>query len=145
MALPNLRSLLNDKLPLFVSGRKKRVLAEQFRRELSIKTPSVKLVCNALSGGNRQKVVLAKWLARNVSVLVMACPTRGIDVGAKAEIYSLMEKLREQGVAIIMISEELPELLGMSDRIIIIKEGRIAGTLNRESAPTEEAIAAQMM
>ncbi|HTX73552.1 MAG TPA: sugar ABC transporter ATP-binding protein [Rectinemataceae bacterium] len=145
VALPNLRTLVSDRLKIFVSEKKKTALAERYRKELLIRTPSVKLNCAALSGGNRQKVVLAKWLARNVSVLVLACPTRGIDVGAKAEIYALMELLRERGLSVVMISEELPELIGMSDRILVMKEGHISGEVVRDVKVTEEAIAGQML
>ena len=146
VALPNLENLTRPgSAGAIVSARKKHDLAERYRSELQIRAPSVNLACNALSGGNRQKVVLAKWLAREVSILVMACPTRGIDVGAKAEIYALIERLRESGLAIVMISEELPELLGMSDRILVMKEGRVEATLRRDAKPTEEAIASKMM
>ena len=146
IALPNLASLTRSRTAgTIVSARKKRDLAERYRSELQIRAPSVNLACIALSGGNRQKVVLAKWLARDVSILVMACPTRGIDVGAKAEIYALIERLREAGLAIVMISEELPELLGMSDKILVMKEGRVEATLCRDAKPTEEDIASKMM
>ena len=145
IALPNLRQLLPQRLPVFVSDKKKGVLSERYRKELSIRAPSVKTLCYALSGGNRQKVVLGKWLARNVSILIMACPTRGIDVGAKAEIYHLMESLRKKGRGVMMISEELPELLGMSDRILVMKEGRVTWSVTRAENPTEEAIVAHMM
>ena len=87
-----------------------------------------------LSGGNQQKVVLAKWLASQASVYLFDEPTRGIDVGAKYEIYTLMNQLVEQGNAVIMISSELPEILGMSDRILVMSQGRIAGELSREEA-----------
>lgn len=145
IALPNLSHLRPRTLPFLVSDNKKQALSEKYRGELSIRAPSVKVTCNALSGGNRQKVVLGKWLARNVAILIMACPTRGIDVGAKAEIYRLTESLREQGRGIIMISEELPELLGMSDRIVVIKENRIAKIFDRTEKPTEEDIAVHML
>ena len=146
IALPNLENLTHAGAGRFVvSEKKKSDLTERFRQSLGIRSRSARSICQSLSGGNRQKVVLAKWLARNVSILVMACPTRGIDVGAKAEIYALLEKLREEGLAIIMISEELPELLGMSDRILVIKEGRVAAELRRDMKPTEELIASRMM
>jgi ABC-type sugar transport system ATPase subunit len=92
-----------------------------------------------LSGGNQQKVVLAKWLSLNPMLLIVDEPTRGIDVGAKAEVHQLLSKLASQGVAILMISSELPEILGMSDRILVMREGRIAGELEREDA-SQEAI-----
>ncbi len=93
-----------------------------------------------LSGGNQQKVVLAKWLFTRSKVLIFDEPTRGIDVGAKAEIYQLMNRLAEQGVAILMISSELPEVLGMSDRILVMHQGRIAGELSREEATQEHVM-----
>jgi ABC-type sugar transport system ATPase subunit len=94
-----------------------------------------------LSGGNQQKVVLAKWLASNPKVLIMDEPTRGIDVGAKAEVHALMSKLAQTGIGIIMISSELPEILGMSDRILVMSEGRVAAILDREEATQEKIMA----
>ena len=87
-----------------------------------------------LSGGNQQKVVLAKWLASNARILIFDEPTRGIDVGAKQEIYMLMNQLAKEGMAIIMISSEMPELLGMSDRILVMHEGEVTGELSKEEA-----------
>jgi ribose transport system ATP-binding protein len=92
-----------------------------------------------LSGGNQQKVVLAKWLASEPKVLILDEPTRGIDVGAKFEIYRLVRDLADRGVAVLMISSELPEILGMSDRILVMRNNRIAGELSRDEA-TEEKI-----
>ena len=103
-----------------------------------IKTPSVEQTVQNLSGGNQQKVVLAKWLFTQSKVLIFDEPTRGIDVGAKTEIYQLMNRLAENGVAIIMISSELPEILGMSDRILVMHDGAVAGELNREDATQEK-------
>jgi ribose transport system ATP-binding protein len=118
-----------------------RLLVEKFIRKLRIRTPSpLQRVIN-LSGGNQQKVVLAKWLAMTPKVLIMDEPTRGIDVGAKAEIYAIMDDLSQQGVGIIMISSELPEVLTMSDRILTMREGRMTGILERSEA-TEETIMA---
>jgi ABC-type sugar transport system ATPase subunit len=94
-----------------------------------------------LSGGNQQKVVLAKWLMANPRVLIMDEPTRGIDVGAKAEIHALMVELARQGIGIIMISSEMPEVLAMSDRIVVMHEGRVAGILNRDEANQERIMA----
>ena len=108
-------------------------------RRLGIKTPAVYSSVGTLSGGNQQKVALGRWLEIQPSVLILDEPTQGIDVGAKAEIHALMGELVEQGVAIIMISSELPEILGMSDRIVVLRQGTIAGTLQREDA-TQEAI-----
>ncbi|MCC8180375.1 MAG: sugar ABC transporter ATP-binding protein [Planctomycetes bacterium] len=111
--------------------------ASDFINKLAIKTPSVKAQAKNLSGGNQQKVILAKWLSRGAKVLVFDEPTRGIDVGAKYEIYKLMNQLSDQGIGIIMISSELPEILGMSDRIVVYRGGRIAATLDRSEADSE--------
>ncbi len=106
---------------------------------LRIKTPSLEQKTKFLSGGNQQKVIVAKWLCRNSRVLIFDEPTRGIDVGAKREIYELINKLTKEGVAVIMISSELPEIIGMSDRVLVMHEGTIAGEVSREEA-TEERI-----
>jgi ribose transport system ATP-binding protein len=106
---------------------------------LSIKTPSLVQKVKFLSGGNQQKVVIAKWLVKNCDVLFFDEPTRGIDVGAKQEIYQLLNELASLGKAIVMISSELPEILRMSDRIVVMCEGRITGELEGSTA-TEEAV-----
>ena len=111
--------------------------AKSYVKKLNLKTPSVRQLVRNLSGGNQQKVVLAKWLIRNSDILIFDEPTRGIDVGAKNEIYHLMNELAAQGKSIIMISSELPEILRMSDRIVVMCEGRIAGTLRIEEASQE--------
>lgn len=98
-----------------------------------------------LSGGNKQKVALCKWLANDSQIFLMDCPTRGIDVGVKANIYLLMQSLKQQGKAIIMVSEELTELIGMSDRIIILKNGMCTGEFMRQEKPTEQAIIQKML
>jgi ABC-type sugar transport system ATPase subunit len=113
---------------------------EQARRELSINMASEGQHVQFLSGGNQQKVVLAKWLETSPDVIILDEPTRGIDVGAKFEIYQLMRQLTERGVAILMISSELPEILGMSDRILVMNTGRISGELSREEATEEKII-----
>ena len=107
--------------------------------KLLIKTPSIEQLAQNLSGGNQQKVVIAKWLASESKILIFDEPTRGIDVGAKAEIYELMNELVAQGYGIIMISSELPEVMGMSDRIMVMHEGKIAGIFNKKEV-TPEAI-----
>jgi ribose transport system ATP-binding protein len=122
----------------FVRRREERAVAEKYKTDLSIKTPSIEQTVQNLSGGNQQKVVLAKWLFTGSKVLIFDEPTRGIDVGAKSEIYKLMNELAAQGVAIIMISSELPEILGMSDRILVMHEGTIAGELSRAEATQEK-------
>lgn len=118
---------------------KERETAARLVRQLGIKTPAVFSPVGTLSGGNQQKVALGRWLEIKPSVLILDEPTQGIDVGAKAEIHALMGELAEQGVAIIMISSELPEILGMSDRIVVLRQGTIAGMLEREEA-TQETI-----
>jgi rhamnose transport system ATP-binding protein len=122
-----------------LDSEKERETAARSVRRLGIKTPAVFSSVSTLSGGNQQKVALGRWLEIEPSVLILDEPTQGIDVGAKAEIHSLMGELAEQGVAILMISSELPEILGMSDRIVVLREGKIAGTLDRQEA-TQEAI-----
>ena len=109
-----------------------------YTEALSIKTPGVEQTVKFLSGGNQQKVVIGKWLTRDCQVLIFDEPTRGIDVGAKAEIYKLLEQLASEGKSIIMISSELPEILRMSHRVIVMCEGRITGELGREEATQEE-------
>ncbi len=113
----------------FISARLEREMTDQFVSALEVKTPSNEQRVRNLSGGNQQKVVIAKWLANSPDILILDEPTRGIDVGAKKEIHALMSRLAQQGVAIIMISSELPEVLGMSDRIVVMHEGRIKGEL----------------
>lgn len=128
----------------FLSYKKIREVALDYKDQLRIATTSVNKACKYLSGGNQQKVVLAKWLSFGPDILIFDEPTRGIDVGAKMEIYNLMNRLASEGKAIIMISSELPEVIGMSDRIYIMHEGRIAGEVNRKDFDSE-AIGAQMM
>jgi ribose transport system ATP-binding protein len=124
---------------LFINARKVRGVTEEFVRRLNIKTPSIDQLLRNLSGGNQQKVVIAKWLICNCDILIFDEPTRGIDVGAKSEIYTLMNELIREGKSIIMISSELPEILRMSDRIIVMCEGRLTGELPIEKA-SQEAI-----
>ncbi|WP_313257757.1 ATP-binding cassette domain-containing protein, partial [Lacrimispora sp.] len=132
--LPNIThyGFINDK-----EGLKN---AEKYVELLRTKTPSVHQLCGNLSGGNQQKVVLAKWLCNDVKVLIVDEPTRGIDVGAKYEVYELFNKLSAQGVSIIMISSELPEILGMSDRILVIHQGEINGELDAKTATQEDIL-----
>ena len=117
--------------------RKEKKRAEEFSRSVNVKTPSISQLVGNLSGGNQQKVVIGKWLATHPKVLILDEPTRGIDVGAKREIHQLMSKLADQGVGIIMISSEMPEVLGMSDRIIVMHEGHVCGELSRSEATQE--------
>jgi ribose transport system ATP-binding protein len=118
-----------------------RAATEGFVAKLGIRTPSGEQVARLLSGGNQQKVVLAKWLATDADVLFFDEPTRGIDVGARAEIYALMRALAAQGKGILMVSSDLPEVLGMSDRLYVMSHGRIAGELSRAEATQERVLA----
>jgi rhamnose transport system ATP-binding protein len=119
---------------------RERRLADDFVKRLGIKTASITAPVGDLSGGNQQKVALARWLATKPSVLILDEPTQGVDVGAKAEIHRLMGDLAEQGLAIVLISSELPEILGMSDRIAVMHGGRIMSTLERGEATQEKIL-----
>jgi len=121
--------------------RRETRVAEGYRKQLAIRTPGVQQKVVNLSGGNQQKVVLSKWLFTEPEVLILDEPTRGIDVGAKFEIYTIMKELAEQGRSIVMISSEMPELLGMCDRIYVMNEGRIVGELDRSEASQEKIMA----
>jgi rhamnose transport system ATP-binding protein len=109
------------------------------RDRLRIKTPSVESEVRGLSGGNQQKVVLAKWLATQPKLLIVDEPTRGVDVGAKSEVHRTLSQLAKEGMAIIMISSDLPEVIGMADRVLVMHEGKLTAELARSEA-TEEAI-----
>ncbi len=128
----------------FIDRAAERRLAETGVKRFSVKTSSVDEIAGRLSGGNQQKIVLGKWLANNPKLLILDEPTRGIDVGAKAEIHRLMCELAAEGVAILMISSELPEVLGMSDRVLVMREGRLVAEFDRAHA-TSEAVGAAMM
>jgi rhamnose transport system ATP-binding protein len=128
----------------FIDRAAERRLAEEAIRRFSVKTSSPEEIAGRLSGGNQQKIVLGKWLANNPKLLILDEPTRGIDVGSKAEIHRLMSELAGAGVAILMISSELPEVLGMSDRVLVMREGRLVAEFDRAHA-TSEAVGAAMM
>lgn len=123
----------------FVKRKKEAALCKKLVEKLHIKTPSIYQQAGNLSGGNQQKIVLAKWLARDLNVLILDEPTRGVDIGAKEEIHRLMVQLAEQGLAIILISSELPEVLGMSDRVLVMHEGRQKAILSAQEA-TQESV-----
>ncbi len=123
---------------MFVSDSKIKKIAVKYVDQLKIKTPSVDQQIRLLSGGNQQKVVIAKWLQRDCDILIFDEPTRGIDVGAKGEIYKLLDELAASGKSIIMISSELPEILRMSHRIVVMAEGKITGVLSSEEATQEK-------
>ena len=131
ITLASLRKLMKG---LSFDFRKEQVTATQYVRRFGIKTPAIFSAVATLSGGNQQKVALSRWLETAPAVLILDEPTQGIDVGAKAEIHTLMGELASQGVAILMISSELPEILGMSDRIVVMRAGTVAGVLDRSEA-----------
>ncbi len=137
ISLPNLPAFARRSM---VSPERENAMAETQRRQLAIKTPSVATRTGTLSGGNQQKVVLAKWLAMHPKVLIFDEPTRGIDIGAKSEIYSLMRKLADAGVAILMISSDMEEVIGVSDRIAVMHEGRISGILEKDQFSQENVL-----
>jgi ribose transport system ATP-binding protein len=125
----------------FVDRKAETAIAAREIAELRIRTPNAEQLVRNLSGGTQQKVVLAKWLIGRASVFLFDEPTRGIDVGAKAEIYMLMVELLKRGAAIVMVSSELPEVLGMSHRILVVREGRIQAEFNRADATPDRIIA----
>ena len=143
-----LSMILNDNITLtslhkisrnmVVNANQEIVEAERFRTKLNIKTPSVLQKTGNLSGGNQQKVVLSKWIYSDPEVLILDEPTRGIDVGAKYEIYTIINQLASEGKGVLIISSELPELLGMCDRIYVMSEGKLTGEVSREDASQEQ-------
>jgi len=128
----------------FIDRKAEDALAQESVKQLQIRASGIRQIVGKLSGGNQQKVGLSKWLATEPRILIMDEPTRGIDVGAKAEIHRLMSELASKGMAILMISSELPEVLGMSDRILVMRAGRIVKKVDRADA-TQAGIAAAMM
>ena len=136
ISLPNLDLISDD--AAVIHSRKEKELVGGTVSSLSVKLSSVEANAASLSGGNQQKIVVGKWLARNSRVVIFDEPTRGIDVAAKVEIYNLMNKLKENGIAVIFVSSELPEVLGMADRIAVMCDGEIKGFLSREEATQEK-------
>lgn len=138
----NLTLTLRSRLARFglISNRSERKAAEIWSRRLQVKTGSPHHAAATMSGGNQQKVVLAKWLATEPRLLIVDEPTRGIDVGTKAEVHRLLSDLAGQGVAIVMISSELPEVLGMADRVLVMHEGRVSAELSRDEATAERVM-----
>jgi rhamnose transport system ATP-binding protein len=134
-------------LPTMTTGglirrRRERKLAQSYVDQLAIKCSDLAQKLSSLSGGNQQKVVLAKWLATKPLLLILDEPTRGVDIGTKAEVHRLISDLAEKGLAILMISSELPEVIGVSDRILVLHEGRMAGEFSRREATQEALMAA---
>lgn len=127
--------VLNEFIHTFrVDHKKENEIADKYMHDLSVRAPGTFALVGNLSGGNQQKVVIASWLATHPKILIMDEPTRGIDVGAKAEIYAIMNELAKNGVSIIMVSSELPEVIGMSDRVVVMRSGEISAVLDRTEA-----------
>lgn len=137
VVLPSLNSLVQF---IFVDKQKEDALPQEYVEKLNIKATGVDQDVRHLSGGNQQKVVLAKWLAKKPKVLFLDEPTRGIDIGAKAEVYKLINELTSEGMAVVVISSELPEVIGISDRILVMHDGKIAGELQRRDFSEENVM-----
>jgi len=122
---------------LFVSEGKRKKSIDKYVRDLNVKTPSPHALVSTLSGGNQQKVVLAKWLSTEPQLLILDEPTRGVDVGAKSEIFSIINELANQGLGIILISSDLPEILNMADTTCVMREGQLVKQLERKDMTQE--------
>ncbi len=138
IALPNL-DLICNKLGVVSSAREKE-MCSRVVKDLKVKTPNVEVSAGNLSGGNQQKIVVGKWLARDSRVVIFDEPTRGIDVAAKVEIYNLMNDLKKQGIAVMFVSSEMPEVMGIADRIIVMCDGRITGEISSEEATQNQIL-----
>ena len=143
ICIPSLDSLSNK--AGILSGKKMKEFSNKFAKEMSVKMVNTDQFVSNLSGGNKQKVVLARWIGKDSDILVLDSPTRGIDIKVKQDIYQLMDKMRKNGKSIIMISEEMAELIGMCDRIIIMKDGMISGELARNPEMDENKLIAKMV
>lgn len=129
----------------YLAPSKLKKLAQDMTDKLSIKCTNIYQPLDALSGGNKQKVNLGRWLAKDLKLLILDCPTRGVDVGVKAYIYSLMKEIKKKGIATILISDELTEVLGMADRLIVMKDGEITGMISRDEGFTEQSVIGVMI
>jgi putative multiple sugar transport system ATP-binding protein len=134
ITLANLKKIASNQV---VNNYEENVVAEEYRKKMNIKTPSVTQTVGNLSGGNQQKVVLSKWMFSEPDLLILDEPTRGIDVGAKYEIYTIINQLADQGKGVLVISSELPEIIGMCDRIYVMNEGEITGEVDKSEATQE--------
>lgn len=139
ISLPNLDALTGKNL--VINSRKENDISQKAIKDMNIKLPHAEVNAETLSGGNQQKVVVGKWLAGNSKLVMFDEPTRGIDVAAKVEIYHLMNQLKENGIGCLFVSSELPEVIGVADRIIVMCDGRITGELSREEATQEKVLA----
>ena len=136
ISLPN----LHGRHPkLFISGKREKREVEEYSNALGTKCSSIQVAAGNLSGGNQQKVIVGKWMAANAEMIIFDEPTKGIDIGTKTEMYRIMRGLAQKGIGVIMISSEMPELLGICDRIMVLNDGRLKGILNKEEV-TEERI-----
>ena len=142
VALPSLTDLAHG---VVIKDKELSTFSDKYAKQMSTKMTSIQQDVSELSGGNKQKVVLARWLGKDSDLLVLDSPTRGIDIKVKADIYNLMDDLRKKGKSILMISEELPELMGMSDRILIMKDGELSQEFRRDASLTEQDIISAMV
>ncbi|MCD7838960.1 MAG: ATP-binding cassette domain-containing protein, partial [Clostridiales bacterium] len=140
ITLPSMRDM--GKL---LSGKKMKEFANEYAKMMSVKMVNVDQFVSNLSGGNKQKVVLARWIGKGSDILILDSPTRGIDVMVKADIYDLMDRMRKEGKSVLMISEEIMELLGMSDRIVIMRDGKVSGEFTRSPDLSEESLIDKMV
>jgi ABC-type sugar transport system ATPase subunit len=131
----------SSKLGPVRSARKEAGIVDELIRELTVKTASSSVPASTLSGGNQQKLAIGKWLAMSPRVLILDEPTRGVDVGAKAEVYRVIRRLASEGMATLIISSDLPEILALSDRILVMRQGEIAGELSHIEANEEKILA----
>ena len=127
-------------LRVFINEPRERQNAQTQVTRLAIRTPSLQQLIENLSGGNQQKAILGRWLSENIKVILLDEPTRGIDVGAKSEIYSIIYDLANRGIGVVVVSSELPEVLGVCDRILVMRQGRISGSLSRAQATQESVL-----
>ena len=137
VAIPSYQKLAKKS---FISPVKERQFVEEWTAKLDVKMQNIDQYVSELSGGNKQKVAIAKWLGFGADIFILDCPTRGIDIGVKASIYKLLTDLKDQGKSIILISEELPEVIGMCDRVIVLKNGQNSGGFSREEDLTENKL-----
>jgi len=142
MTLPSVREFAVLGL---IRSKAENTRSQEYVQRLSIKTPSLRHKVEYLSGGNQQKVLLARWLMKKLQVIILDEPTRGIDVGAKAEIHKLIDELAGAGLAVIVLTSEMPELLGVSDRILVMSSGRVTGEFGRDEATQEKILAAAII
>ena len=135
LSLTNLSTISSNGI---ISAEKENSLYNSMVKLLGVRTSGPAQTVKSLSGGNQQKIVIAKWLGINPDILILDEPTRGVDIGAKKEIYSIINSLAEKGVSIIMISSELPEIIGMVDRVLVMHEGKLTGELNKDEMTQEK-------